>query len=271
MTAPSVDAVELAWLRGYLAGRTGVVVPDDRPDFLSGRLGAVLRAHRLDGIKQLAEEIRGGNRVVLGAAIDALTTHETSFFRDPDVWAWLELEGLPALVAGAAGREFTAWSAACSTGQEPLSLAMLLAERWPGLAFRVAATDISPGTIERARTGMYPVLEVNRGLPARRLARWFVRTGLEYRVQPELLARVHYTVHSLLDRGGPAGPFDLVMLRNVLIYLGEHDREQAFRNLAMAVRPGGIVVLGTAEMLIEPPAGLFTRARASKTSWLVRT
>ena len=264
-------ALEIAWLRGFLAGRTGVVVPDDRPDFLAGRLGSVLRAHKLDTLPQLVAAIRGGNRGVLAATVDALTTHETSFFRDPDVYAWLETECLPMLVTGAAGRELAVWSAACSTGQEALSVGMLVLERWPQQQLRIAGTDISPGTVDKARTGTFSVLDVNRGLPARRLARWFVRAGLDYKAVPELLSKVHFTVHNLLERGGPQGPFDLILLRNVLIYLSESDREVVFRNLAAALRPGGIVVLGTAEALIEPPPGLFTRARAAKTSWLTRT
>jgi chemotaxis protein methyltransferase CheR len=262
--------LEIAWLRGYLAGRTGVVVPDDRPDFVAGRLGPVLRAHKLDTLPQLVAAIRGGNRAVLSATVDALTTHETSFFRDPDVYTWLEMECLPTLVSFAAGRELAFWSAACSTGQEALSVAMLMLERWPHVPFRVAGTDISPGTVEKARAGAFSMLDVNRGLPAKRLVRWFARSGVDYKAVPDLMGRVNFEVHNLLQRGGPAGPFDLILLRNVLVYLNDSDRDTVFRNLAAALRPGGIVLLGTAEALIEPPAGLFTRSRSARTSWLVR-
>ena len=262
--------LELAWLRGFLAGRTGVVIPEDRPDFLAGRLSSVLRAHKLDTLPQLVAAIRGGNRTVLSATVDALTTHETSFFRDPDVYTWLESDCLPLLVTGAGGRELAVWSAACSTGQEALSVGMLVLERWPHQPLRIAGTDISPGTVDKARSGVFSVLDVNRGLPIRRLARWFGRAGLEYKVVPELLSKMNFTVHNLLERGGPPGPFDLILLRNVLIYLSEADREVVFRNLAATLRSGGIVVLGTAESLIDPPPGLFTRSRAAKTSWLTR-
>jgi chemotaxis protein methyltransferase CheR len=270
MTAHDPNA-DVAWLRGYLAGRTGVVVPDDRPEFVAGRLGPVLRAHKLDTLSQLVAAIRAGNRAVLSATVDSLTTHETSFFRDPDVYGWLESECLPLLVSSAAGRELAVWSAACSTGQEALSVGMLLLERWPSQPFRIAGTDISPGTVEKARAGTFSVLDVNRGLPARRLVRWFSRAGMDYKAVPELLGKVQFDVHNLLQRGGPAGPFDLILLRNVLVYLNDSDRDAVFRNLAAALRPGGIVLLGTAEALIEPPTGLFTRARAARTSWLVRT
>jgi chemotaxis protein methyltransferase CheR len=261
---------DLAWIRGYLAGRTGVVVPEDRPEFLSSRLSGVLRTFDLASHAALAERIRRGDRAVLAATIDALTTHETSFFRDVDVYTWLETEALPQVVASAVGRELAVWSAACSTGQEALSVGMLLLERWPLLSFRVHATDVSPGTIARARTGVYPVLEVNRGLPARRLARWFTRKGLDYQVVPELLGKVSFSVHNLIERGTLPGPFDMVLLRNVLIYFSEGDREAVFRNLAHAMRPGALLVLGTAETLIEPPAGLFTRMRGKQATWLVR-
>lgn len=270
MSQRDLNAEALAWLRGYLAGRVGVVIPEDRPEFLTSRLASVMRQNKLDGAPALVEVIRKGDKGLLGSVVDALTTHETSFFRDVDVYTWLETECLPNLVAQAAGRELMIWSAACSTGQEALSVAMIAMERWPLLAFRVHATDVSPGTVERARTGLYPMLEVNRGLPARRLARWFTRKTLDYAVAPELLAKLHFGVHNLVERGGPAGPFDLVLLRNVLIYLNDLDRDAVFRNLAAVMRPGGIMVLGTAETLIDPPSGLFTRERGAKATWLVR-
>lgn len=271
MSAPDAAATALIWLRGYLAGRIGVLVPDDRPDFMLSRLSGVLRNNKLADMSALVERVRSGDRAVIGAVVDALTTHETSFFRDVDVYGWLESECLPTLVAQTGTRELAVWSAACSTGQEALSVGMLLLERWPLLNFRISATDVSPGTVERARSGIYPMLEVNRGLPARRLARWFTRSGIDYAVVPELRSKIQFSVHNLVERGGPSGPFDLVLLRNVLIYLGESDRDAVFQNLAAAMRPGGIMVLGTAETLIEPPAGLFTKERGAKTSWLVRT
>ncbi len=271
MTTQDAAAQSLAWLRGYLAGRIGVLVPDDRPEFMLSRLSGVLRKHGTPDVAGLVDLVRAGDRAVVGSVVDALTTHETSFFRDVDVYAWLETECLPTLVAQAGTRELAIWSAACSTGQEALSVAMLLLERWPLLPFRIHATDVSPGTVERARTGIYPMLEVNRGLPARRLARWFTRAGIDYQTLPELRARVQFGVHNLVDRAAPAGPFDLVLLRNVLIYLGDSDRSAVFQNLAASMRPGAIMVLGTAETLIEPPPGLFTKERGAKTTWLVRT
>ncbi len=270
MSLTDPAALELAWLRGYVAGKTGVVVADDRLEFLVSRMNAVLRQHKLADIRALCDEIRKGSTQLVSAVVDAVTTHETSFFRDPDVYLWLEQECLPQLVGQLGNRELAVWSAACSTGQEALSVGMLLLERWPTLAFRIAGTDISPGTVERARTGTFPVMELNRGLPARRLARWFARSGLDYKAVPELLSHCQFSVHNLIERGSPPGPFDLVMLRNVLIYFGDADREAVFRNLAAAMRPGAIMVLGTAETLITPPPGLFTRTRGAKATWLVR-
>ncbi len=271
MSTPLAATDALHWLRGFLAGRVGVIVQDDRPEFMHSRLAPVLRQQGLATLPDLADRVRTGDRAVIAGLVDALTTHETSFFRDVDVYGWLEHECLPPLVAQAAGRELLIWSAACSTGQEALSVSMVLLERWPMLSFRVLATDVSAATVARARTGAYSILEVNRGLAARRLAQWFTRRGVEYVVRADLLARIHYDVHNLVERGGPAGPFDLLFLRNVLIYLGESDRDLIFRRLAQVMRPGAVMVLGTAEALIEPPRGLFTRERNARASWLVRT
>lgn len=270
-TDMSEEDASLIWLRGFLAGRIGVIIPEDRPEFIPSRLSGMLRQYQLNNLSALVAQIRGGNHTLLAVMIDVLTTHETSFFRDPDVYAWLETESLPALVKQASGREMVIWSAACSTGQEALSVGILLMEGWPTQNFRILGSDISPGTVERARTGIYPLLEVNRGLSARRLMRWFARHGADYKVVPELSTKIQFHIHNLLDKGWPTQTVDMVLLRNVMIYLGTSDREQVFRNLAAAMRPGSIVVLGTAEALIEPPPGLFRRERSAKSNWLIRT
>ncbi len=264
------QANEIAWLRGYLAGRVGVLIHEDRAEMVLSRLTGVMRQRNLPNLTAVAETLRKGDRELLGGVIDALTTHETSFYRDPDVYAWLETEILPKLVSSATGRPLAIWSAACSTGQEPLSVAMTLLENFPHTEFRIAASDVSPGTVERASKCTFPLLEVNRGLPARKLTRWFTRVGIEYQALPELKEKVHFSVHNLLERGGPLGPFDIVLLRNVMIYFSDGDRETIFHNLAHVLRPGGLCVLGTAEALIDPPAGVFKRIRGAKATWLVR-
>lgn len=227
----SVEA-DVAWIRSFLAERTGVQVPADRPDFVPGRLNSVWKNAKLEGLSALVSQLRGGNPSLIAATLDALTTHETSFFRDPDVYAWMENEGIPSLMQSASNRDLLIWSAACSTGQEPLGIAMLLADRWPTKGFRIYASDVSTVTVEKARAGIYPVLEVNRGLSARQLGRWFTRSGLDYRVNADLLSRISYQPHNLLNRGFPSTTVDMVTLRNVLIYLSPADREKVFHNIA---------------------------------------
>lgn len=271
MSEPDTETRELSWLRGYIAGRTGVQINNEHRDFLAFRLQPVLQKYQLSDIPALTEHIRKHPMEVLSAVIDVVTTHETSFFRDPDMFQWLEQECLPPLLIAAKGREFAVWSAACSTGQEALSVGMLLLERWPKLPFRIVGTDISPGTVERACTGKFSLLEINRGLPARRLVRWFVRSEVHYVTVPELLSRCQFITHNLLERTGSLGLFDLVLLQNVLIYFSNADRDIVFRNLAAVMRPGAVLVVGAAENLSTPPSGLFTRHRSAKATWLIRT
>lgn len=182
--------------------------------------------------------------------LDALVNSETSFFRDAAVFdvirdAVAEIE--------AQGRRARIWSAGCSTGQEPLSLAMLFAEREapPGRTPpEIVATDASEGALARARAGRYTQFEVQRGLPIRGLTRWFEQMRDDWVAAPELARAIHYRRLNLVADPPPPGRFDLVLCRNVLLYLAPEMKERVFAGLANALRPGGLLVLGAGETVI---------------------
>lgn len=232
-------------LAALLEARTGQQLANDRAWRLDTALKPLLRERGMDSLDQLVRELLAGGDAALGDRIvDALLNQETSFFRDA---AMFDLVG-DALAELAAGRRARIWSAGCATGQEPLSLAMLLAER--GLDFEILATDVSEGALTRARQGRYTQFEIQRGLPIRRMMRWFDAADADWAAKPELMRRLAFRRVNLVADHRPAGRFDLVLCRNVLLYLAPAQREAVFARLAAALRPGGLLLLGAGETVI---------------------
>ncbi len=263
--APQVDACWSAVQR-FMLRTCGVVLGDDQVYLADSRLTPVAKLH---GFVRVADFVTAACAALVTsplatALIDAMTTHETLFFRDPPFWKCMEDVVLPKLVARVrAGATAKIWSAACSTGQEPYSIAILVAERFPELApkLEIVATDVSEIAVTRAREGVYLALEVNRGLSAPRLIKHFEQGPGGFRVRDALRGRITWSVHNLLgSKPDPAG-CDLVLCRNVLIYFGETDRTAVTRRLLQAATPGGLVGVGSTETLRETQlaTGLYVR------------
>jgi chemotaxis protein methyltransferase CheR len=242
----------------FMRQRCGVVLADDQAYLLEARLGPVASELRFPSINELvlAACAPGASASLTDRMIHAMTTHETSFFRDRPFWKTLEEWALPAVLARVAtGRPLRIWSAASSSGQEIYSVAMLLDELRPDLAAsaELYATDISPPSLEQGRAGRYSLLEVNRGLGAARLTRHFEQDGASYRVKGRLRERVRWSICNLLGGDPPPPPCDLVLCRNVLIYFDEGDRARALRRLTSGTAPDGLVAVGAAELLPAAP------------------
>ncbi|MEG3153175.1 CheR family methyltransferase, partial [Sphingomonas sp. ZT3P38] len=177
---------------------------------------------------------------------------ETSFFRDAGVLEML-VEAAQALQAKSPGRRLRIWSAGCSNGQEPYSLAMLFEEAGAARGIpmpEIVATDVSAAAVARARAGRFSQFEIQRGLPVRRMIDWFDTADGEWIVRPELAMHVQFRRHNLAKDPPPAGKFDLVLCRNVLLYFGADLRTQVFRTLRSGIRDGGLLVLGAGETVI---------------------
>jgi len=229
----------------------GVALTDDQAYLLEGRLGGLVSEHGFSSIAELVDaSCRLGSEASLSmSVIDALTTHETFFFRDQPFWRALEDVVVPALLR-AGRRHLRFWSMACAHGQEPYSLAMLLEERWPAIAASatILATDVSALAIDRAREGRYSVLEVNRGLGAARLLRHFERASRGgFAVRPMIRARVSWDTGNLLDLQAPEALFDVILCRNVLIYFDDVDRAAVLKRITSLTRRDGFVGLGVSE------------------------
>lgn len=245
--APTPPDAAAAVLLALLEARTGQRIDGGRAWRLDTALGPLLRERGCPSLDALVGRLLAGEPGLDDRVVDALLNQETSFFRDGAVF-----DALAGALADAP-RRARVWSAACATGQEPLSLAMLLAEARDvggGEPADIVATDVSQGALARARAGRYTHFEVQRGLPIRRLMRWFEPDGDEWVVRRELRRDIGWRRHNLVDDPPPAGRFDAVLCRNVLLYLPPVRRAAVLDRIAAALRPGGVLLLGAGETVI---------------------
>lgn len=194
--------------------------------------------------------------------VDALTVNETYFFRDTFPFDALRTEILPGLIARrGAQKKLRIWSAACSTGQEPYSVALLLHEHFPSLAdweITLLATDYSDRVLEQARRGEYNQVEVNRGLPAHYLVKHFVKHGERWTIKETLRNKVDFRRFNLIDPWPAFETFDLILLRNVLIYFDVPTKQAILHAVRQVLRPDGYLLLGAAETTLNIDAALQT-------------
>ncbi|MBD8677108.1 CheR family methyltransferase [Sphingomonas sp. CFBP 13720] len=236
-----------------LEQRTGQQLDIGRNWRIDSTLQPLLRERSLGSIDELvARMVVDADPGLADAVVDALLNQETSFFRDAAV---IELVAQAAanMAQEAGDRRLRIWSAACSTGQEPLSLAMLFTERHlqTGMSIpEIRATDLSARVLARARAGRYTQFEIQRGLPIRRMVQWFDARDDMWEAKAELRYRILYAVHNLIADPLPPGRFDIVLCRNVLLYLSPDMRRLVLDRLATALRPGGLLVLGAGETVI---------------------
>jgi chemotaxis protein methyltransferase CheR len=241
-----------AFVADLVRRRSAIQLEAGKEYLVESRLLPLARERGCAGVDAFVREVRTANREAdLVRVVEALATHETSWFRDQTPFEALRTQVLPDVLhrRGPAAR-VRVWSAACSSGQEPYSVAMVAAETLPpGASIEILATDLSAPILEHARTGTYSQLEVNRGLPAPMIVRHMVRAGAQWQVSPALRRQVTFRQHNLLDPA-PPGPFDLVLLRNVLIYFDLPTKQAILRRVRQVIAPGGVLVLGAAETTI---------------------
>jgi len=249
------------YLRELVFGLTQNVLDPSRDYLFDTRLSKILRNQGMTHVDQLVHHLRHRRDLCLEHAIaQAMTINETSFFRDNRPFELLRTELLPRLVeARRRASSLRIWSAACSTGQEAYSIAMLLAEHFPALAnwrIVIEGTDICAEAIERAQAGRYHRIEINRGLPARFIVRYFDHTGEDWSVKPDLRRRCHFRQANLC---GPQFPFsraddrfDVVFLRNVMLYFSQETRRTLLQNIHRVLGPDGVLLLGSSEQPTDP-------------------
>jgi chemotaxis protein methyltransferase CheR len=198
--------------------------------------------------------------------VESLTINETSWFRDREPFAALTDVVLPEVLKDSPGRPIRVWSAASSSGQEPYSIAIQLDKALPpGRDFQILATDLSTEMVARARAGVYNQLEINRGLPAPDLVRYFQRAGADWQVTDKLRRKITFQQLNLSLPLPAMQPFDVVFLRNVLIYFSPETKRQILARVRKVLRPGGWLQLGAAETTVGIDAA-FERVPVGRTA-----
>lgn len=242
--------------RAYLERTSGIVLGDNKQYLVRSRLTGVVSANRLGGLAQLTERlIREPRGALHVAVIDAMTTNETYWFRDEHPFAVLAHDILPTL-AKSGSQAIRIWSAACSTGQEPYSISMVVSDFQranPGsltVPVEILATDISHMVLKIAEEGVFDEMALARGLSADRRRRFFDPHPRGAQVKPEIRARVRFREFNLLDSYGGLGRFDAIFCRNVLIYFSQGSKVAILERMQKALRPGGFLVLGASESVI---------------------
>ncbi|WP_431270438.1 CheR family methyltransferase [Dankookia sp. P2] len=241
-----------AFIAGLVKDRSGLVLAADQGYMLETRLGPLLKREGLPDIDTLALRLKDPRSAKLAEAVtEALTTNESSFFRDGKPFEHLR-RALPALAAARApGVPLRIWSAACSTGQEAYSIGMILAElTLGGRRVEIIGTDIAQEVLARARDGSFTQFEVQRGLPARLLVKHFRQEEGRWRVAPELRAMARFEHFNLLSDLRPLGRFDVIFCRNVLIYFDTPTKVRVLDAMAAQLASDGVLYLGGAETVL---------------------
>jgi chemotaxis protein methyltransferase CheR len=252
-TAISAD---YGYLRELVFSLSQNVLDPSRDYLFETRLSRLLRNQGMSRVDELVRSLRAGRNPALELAVaEAMTINETSFFRDVRPFELLRRELLPKLIdLRRPARSLRFWSAACATGQEAYSIAMLLLEYFPLLAgwdVRIEGTDLNGDIVERARTGRYHRIEINRGLPARFVVRYFDRSGEDWTVKPEVRKLCSFRQANLC---GPHLPFarstdyfDVILLRNVMLYFDQETRRTLLARIQRLLPPDGVLFLGASE------------------------
>ena len=254
-TVPSISDAEFQYVRDLVHEAAAIVIDPTKRYLIESRLGPLARAEGLDLSQLIAGAQRDPRSRHHHDIVEAMTTNETSWYRDVHPFEALKTTVLPALIERRrTERSLTIWSAACSTGQEPYTIAMVLRDEFPELAswnVRIVATDLSRVAVARAQEGRYSQLEVNRGLPARQLAAHFVREGASWSVNPALRSMVQFDTANLIGSWPSMPQVDIVMLRNVMIYFDVDTKRRILDRLRGVMRPDGYLFLGNAETTLN--------------------
>ncbi|CAM2799168.1 MULTISPECIES: protein-glutamate O-methyltransferase [Vibrio] len=254
MTAITISDQEYRDFSRFLESQCGIVLGDSKQYLVRSRLSPLVTKFKLSSLSDLLRDVvTGRNRELRVAAVDAMTTNETLWFRDTYPFEVLANKLLPE--AAASKRPIKIWSAASSSGQEPYSMAMTILEtqqRKPGMLpnVSVTATDISASMLDMCRAGVYDNLALGRGLSPERRRNFFEDAGDgRMKVKDNVKRLVNFRPQNLMDSYALLGKFDIIFCRNVLIYFSPDMKSQVLNQMANSLNPGGHLLLGASESL----------------------
>jgi chemotaxis protein methyltransferase CheR len=238
-------------LSSLLKNETAVVLETGKEYLVESRLTSLALEEGFANLSEMIDMVlRRSNPPLNKKVLLALTTNETSFFRDLSAFEFFKSTAMVEIIKNRAqARSLTIWSAACSTGQEPYSLALSLKESFPQLEdwkVQILASDLNPRIVRKAEQGTYTSLEVNRGLPIQLLVKYFTQSGDNYHLSPEIKKRVTFFEQNLISPW-PTTPVDILFMRNVLIYFDTETKRQIFEKIKTVLAPDGYLFLGVAE------------------------
>jgi chemotaxis protein methyltransferase CheR len=248
----AISSADFNYIRDLVRDHSALTLESGKEYLLEARLDPLARIEGFGSFGHLVRRLRTGPVTDLHRrVVEAMTNNETTFFRDPRVFGMLAHSVLPALLAArSAERSLTIWCAACSTGQEPYSVAMLLREHQPALdgwRIRIIASDISRDVLARARAGRYTQVEINRGLPANRLVKYFTQHGSSWELSAEIRQMVEFRQINLIQQWQNLPAVHLILMRNVLIYFDLTAKKSILEKAGQLLDRRGFLLLGGAE------------------------
>ncbi len=259
MSAPAITPDDFEFMKSLLHRHAALVLEPGKEYLVEARLLPLARRAACASVHDYITLLRATSASydVRQAVVEAMTIHETSFFRDWKPFETLKASVLPKLIAArTTTRELTIWSAACSTGQEPYSLAMMVRDSFPellGWKLKILASDVSNDILAKAREGKFSQLEINRGLPAHLLIKHFERKGVDWVIKEDIRKLIEWKQINL-SAGWPLLPSaDLVLLRNVLIYFSNDTRKDILGRVHRMLKPDGYLLMGTGESTMNLP------------------
>jgi chemotaxis protein methyltransferase CheR len=252
MTTTALSADALTYVCTLVRRQSAIELDAAKAYLIDARLSPLAKRHGLSTAAELVQRLQTTNEIALRQqVVEAMTTNETSFFRDGHPFEALRQTILPELLQRrAAQKSLQIWSAACSTGQEAYSTVMLLNEHFPQLATwktSVLGTDLSDDVLEKARQAKFSQIEVNRGLPATLLAKYFRRDGMHWQISSTVRDVVTFKKMNLIEAWPPLPTMDIVFLRNVLIYFAPETKRMILEKIRRVMAPQAVLFLGAAE------------------------
>jgi chemotaxis protein methyltransferase CheR len=249
----ALNPADFTFLSGLIKKRSGINLTEDKTYLLESRLLPFARKMGLQSIEELVKQLKFANDEKLFTDVtEAMTTNESSFFRDLKPFEQLRNLVIPRLLqAYPTKKKFRIWSSACSTGQEPYSIAMSILEcqATKGIEFEIVATDLASHVLEKAKAGIYSQFEVQRGMPVTLLIKYFKQSGENWHINDQVRNMVKFGQCNLTESLAQNGTFDIVFCRNVLIYFDNETKTQVLHNLSKQMEPLSVLFLGCAESI----------------------
>jgi len=264
-------SLSFSYIQQMVKDHAGIIVETGKEYLAESKLAPIAKEQGYDSIEPLVSRLRTEPPGELHRrVVEALTTNETSFFRDDRAFEALRTILIPKLLANRSEKQLVIWCAAAASGQEPYSIAMLLREHFPGVQARIIATDISREMVARTKAGVYSTFEVGRGLPPALVAKYMVAQGGEWRAKPELRAMIEVRELNLAAPFPSLPPVDILLVRNVLIYFDAARKQDILARMRWTLASDGVLILGGAETTLGVEVELERCTADNRASWYRR-